>query len=63
MTPEDFVRKYGTEGLSWVVAQFIQRAPEFKGDTVLAKTLGEMTADLESALAVVLDREQTLRRG
>jgi hypothetical protein len=45
-----YLQKYGYRGLSVAVGEFIRRAPEFRGDQELAKVLGEMIADLESAL-------------
>lgn len=47
---QEFKTKYGTKGWRLLVEEFINRAPTFRGDTVLAKGIGEMMADLESAL-------------
>lgn len=44
---------HGTRGLSILVKEFIQRAPEFKGDKELAAEIGKVIADLESALVQV----------
>lgn len=50
MTMQEYLTKYGYASLSRVIGEFILRAPEFKGDKQLAALLGEMSADLESAL-------------
>lgn len=53
MTIEEFKKKYGERGVSLVVEEYINRAPPFKGDQVLAGELGEMMACLESVLKEV----------
>lgn len=50
MTIQDFKNKYGTMTFGLVIGKFIQNAPEFPGDIELAKELGQISADLESAL-------------
>lgn len=47
---DEYLKKWGTRGLSLLVAKLIEKAPTFQGDTELAKMLGEACADLESAL-------------
>ena len=49
-TIQDFIRKYGTDSLDLVVSEYIQRAPAFKGDAIIAVQIGEMMADLKTAL-------------
>ena len=53
MDIKEFVKKYGYNTPTLLIAQFIQKAPEFPGDKELAKGLGEMVADLEEALMKV----------
>lgn len=55
-TIDEFVEKYGTEGASLLVAAFIERAPAFADDVELAKQLGVMIGDLQSALENVARR-------
>lgn len=50
MTIERFAKRYGTKGLTLLIGEFIRRAPDFPGGEDLAKQLGTMLADLESAL-------------
>ncbi len=55
MTRGEFLEKYGTHGWRLVIEQFIERAPEFKGDKEIAKIIGEIVADLESVLLGKVD--------
>lgn len=52
MNIEEFKKQYGVRGfgLSSLVQEFIRRSPEFPGDRELAGMIGEVMADLESAL-------------
>jgi hypothetical protein len=50
---EDFKKKYGNRTLGMLVGIFVNKAPPFKGDEKLAKELGMIIADLESALEEV----------
>lgn len=52
MRVSEFKAKYGEHGagLRLVIEEFIKRAPEFKGDSELAKMIGEGMADLEAVL-------------
>lgn len=47
---ESFKKKYGTRTLGLLVGSFIKRSPEFDGGVDLAKEIGKMIGDLESAL-------------
>lgn len=47
---DELLKKYGYKTIPLLVEEFINRAPEFKGDLDLAALLGEAMADLESAL-------------
>lgn len=47
---QEFKKKYGLNSVGLLVASFIRRAPAFEGDEALAKKLGIVVADLESAL-------------
>jgi hypothetical protein len=47
---QEFRDKWGIETPGLLIARFIELAPEFPGDKLLAERLGEMVADLESAL-------------
>lgn len=49
MTFDEFVIKYGTHDFSLPIKEFIRRAPEFPADKELAKIIGELMGDLESA--------------
>ena len=50
---QDFKRKYGTRTFGMLVGKLVLLAPEFPAESVLARALGEATADLEAALASV----------
>ena len=50
MDVERFIHIHGTRTLSLLVARFIELAPEFEGDCLLAQELGSMVGDLEFAL-------------
>jgi len=50
MGMKEYLKTYGYHTLSILIAEFIERAPEFTGDKQLAKELGVVSADLESAL-------------
>jgi hypothetical protein len=52
LTISDFQKKYGAKGFAFrhVLEEFIYRSPDFPGAMDMAKALGEMMADLESAL-------------
>jgi hypothetical protein len=52
MTIDEFAKKYGTRGAALIVGEFIRRAPDFPGDERLAKEIGEVMADLCSALDI-----------
>lgn len=52
MTKAEFLKKWGTHGWTLVIEEFIQRAPSFHGDLELAKTIGEIVADLQSVLEI-----------
>lgn len=52
MNREKFLKKWGTDGWRLLIAEFMQRAPEFPGDGDLANKLGEMVADLDSVLEI-----------
>ena len=45
-----FKRKYGTRTLGLLVGRFIEAAPAFPQEKVLAEAIGIMIADLEWAL-------------
>ena len=47
----DFIKKYKTQD-AWKapIEEFIRKAPEFSGDLELARSIGELMADLEFAL-------------
>lgn len=55
-TIEEFVAKYGTEGASLLVEAYVERSPAFAGAADLAKALGAMVGDLQSALEDVARR-------
>ena len=46
----DFCEKYGTDGASLLVGEFLLKSPDFPGSLELASKLGIMMADLQSAL-------------
>lgn len=46
----EFKKKWGTETWRLLIETFIKRAPSFPGDLELARAIGEMVADLGSAL-------------
>lgn len=50
MTPEEFVKKYGTRTVGLCIQEFIRRAPAFPHDEIIAGEIGAMIADLESML-------------
>lgn len=50
----EFKNKYGRRGWKLLIEEFIKRSPAFSGDEELAKSIGEMVADLESALESAL---------
>ena len=52
---ERYLAAYGTCGMTLLVSQFVQRAPEFKGDQAIAAELGVAVAMLEAALNEVAD--------
>ncbi len=47
---EDFIRKWGTKGWSFPIEKFIADAPSFPKEKELAGIIGEISADLETAL-------------
>ena len=49
-TIADFKEKYGTKGFHLLIAEFIARAPEFRGDKELAAAIAQAMGDLEEAL-------------
>lgn len=50
MSLQEFAVKYGIEGWSLPMEEFIRRAPEFQGDKEIAKIIGEINADLQSVI-------------
>ena len=48
-----FKAKYGVATPGLLIGRFIEAAPSFQQEASLAKAIGEMVADLESALAGV----------
>lgn len=50
MSIQEFKAKYGTMGFQLLIEALVMKAPEFEGDTERAKLLGEICADLQSAL-------------
>jgi hypothetical protein len=57
---EDLLRKYGTRSIDLAVQRLVAEAPPFRGDSELASLLGEMMADLTTALSNLADG---MRRG
>lgn len=47
---QEFRTKWGTLGPGLLVGKFIEMAPEFEGESELAKMIGEMMGDLQFAL-------------
>lgn len=47
---KDFLKKWGTSSPSVLVAEFIRLSPDFPRGGELAKVLGELMGDLETAL-------------
>lgn len=54
----DFITKYGTDTPQLLIAEFIRRSPEFKGDNELAKSIGTMMGDLQLALTCHANQPQ-----
>ncbi len=55
MNIQDFKKKYGVKTPGLLVEEFIRKAPDFPGGLELARSLGTMIADLESALSEIKD--------
>lgn len=47
---DEFRDKWGAEGPTLIVGNFIELAPEFPGDRERAQIIGEMMGDLQFAL-------------
>lgn len=47
---KEFIEKWGTVGWKIPIKEFIERSPEFRGDVEIAKIIGEVVADLETAI-------------